>query len=170
MNNETVILHFKGFFNYKIINQLLADFVNYANESKLNNYFFKKIQIVMVEMLENNYQYFQGSLTEKILKSTPEFKLIKSHDSYKLLASNPILVDDADNLKTQIDKINNSNYFELKRLYKEILKDGMYSKKKTAGIGLIRIAKVTKNKIGYSFRKIDNKLLNYTLEIMVNPK
>jgi len=171
MMSENVIIQHKGFFDYSLLNKLLMDFIKYINKNDVSSYFLKKIQIVMVEMLENNYQYthlIEDELSNK--KREPEFKLLEIDGGFKILASNPIFREDADKLKLKIDNINNLNNKELKELYKETLKKGMHVKKSNAGTGLIRIAKVTKNKINYSFKEIDNKLLYYTLEIFVNPK
>lgn len=167
---ENIIVQYKGFFDYSLLNKLLMDFIKYVDENHVDGFFLKKIQIVMVEVLENNYQYTQ--LKEDNLQSNlePEFKIIKLNEGFKVVASNPILRNDAYHLKSRIEKINSLTINELKALYKDTLKEGMYIRKNNAGTGLIRIAKVTRNKISYSFREIDNKLLYYTLEILVNPK
>lgn len=171
MKTKNIILQHNAFFDYCLLNKLLLDFSDFVKENKIENYFYKKIQIVMVEMLENNYQYTQ-SIERKyeIVDFIPEFKILITEKGFKISASNPILIQDADKLKSKIDKINNASLNQLKDIYKKVLKDGMHSSKITSGTGLIRIAKVTKNKFFYSFQKIDNKLLYYTLEIMVNPK
>lgn len=166
-----IILKHEGFFNYNILNNLLSDFIQYVNKENIDNYLFRKVQIVMVELLENNYQYTQTlDKHHEIAKLKPDFKLKKTLEGFKLSSSNPILEEDAEALKQKLDKINNIDLKRLKQYYKNTLKEGMHSEKSTAGIGLLRIAKVTRNKIKYSFRKIDNNLLYYTLEIMVNPK
>ncbi len=171
MKTENIIIQQKAFFDYSLLNKLLLDFSIYVKENNIENYFYKKIQIVMVEILENNYQYTQNIRGKYEIKNfIPEFKILKLDQGFKIRASNPILIYDADILKSNIDNINNSDLNQLKEIYKELLKNGMYSNKITAGTGLLRIAKVAKNKIMYSFQKIDNKLLYYTLEIMVNPK
>lgn len=171
MKTENIIIQHKAFFNYSLLNNLLLDFYLYVENNNIENYIYKKIQIIMIEMLENNYQYIQSIRVKNELDNfIPEFKISKSETGFKICASNPVLKEDTDNIKSRIDKINNSSIEQLKVLYKEVLKEEMFSKKNTAGTGLIRIAKVAKNKIRYSFQKIDNKLLYYTLEIMVNPK
>ena len=170
MTDEIIIKH-EGFFNYSLLNKLLSDFIVYVETNNVDSYLFKKVQIVMVEMLENNYQYTQSIIKENNFEQIkPEFIIKRTTHGFKLISSNPIYIADVDELKNTIDHINNADLTKLKDLYKKILKDGMHSDKTTAGIGLLRIAKVTKNKIDYSFRKIDNKLLYYTLEITVNPK
>lgn len=166
-----VIIQYKGFFDYGLLNKLLIDFMEYVKKNNIDSYFFKKVQILMVEMLENNYQYTH--LIEDELKHEnfePEFKIISSDPDFKVIASNPILTNDAYHLKAYLDKINDLSRQDLKTNYKNILREGMYIKNANSGTGLIRIAKASKNKISYSFRKINNKLLYYTIEILVAPK
>ncbi|MCB2195734.1 MAG: SiaB family protein kinase [Bacteroidetes bacterium] len=166
-----IILKHKGFFNYSILNNLLSDFIQYVKTHNIDEYLFRKVQIVMVEIIENNYHYTQSlSRNYDIEKLQPEFKLEKTPEGFSLSSSNPVKAKDAEALKQLLHHINHVDLKKLKEEYKYTLKEGMHSEKSTAGIGLLRIAKVTRNKIKYSFRKIDNNLLYYTLEIMVNPK
>ena len=170
MSEEIAIQHV-GFFNYSILNKLLSDFIIYVESNNIDNYLFKKVQIVMVEILENNYQYTQSLMKKNNIESIkPEFSITKTQLGFRIVASNPIYLKDAEELKSTINKINSLDIGKLKDLYKKKLKAGMHSNKVTAGIGLIRIAKVAKNKIDYSFQKIDNNSLYYTLEILINTK
>lgn len=165
------ILSYKGFFNYTIVNQLLKQLTEFEQSGRMDLLAFKKIQIVMVEMLENSYSYTSNFAKEFPYDNFfPEFKIIKLEDTYQLISSNPVKESDVDELKMHLERVNRSSLKELRAWYKEILMEGIYSKKRSAGIGLIRIAKVVRNKFKYSFHKIDNKFLYYTLEISINTK
>ncbi|MFP4022973.1 MAG: SiaB family protein kinase [Thiohalospira sp.] len=171
MANDNQILYYKGFLDYAIVNKLLKELFEQGQSGALDIKVFKKIQIVMVEMLENSYKYIsEMAIPTKSSEFLPEFKILKENKFYRLIASNPIYHNDVDDLKQHIDKINNTELPELQKWYKEILKNEIYSKKKSPGIGLIRIAKVVRNKFKYSFQEIDNKFLYYTLEILINTK
>jgi len=165
------ILYYKGFFNYAIVNHLLKELLLLEQSGILSNITYKKIQIVMVEMLENSYKYTSEEI--KFFNPVfylPEFKILKENHSFRLSASNPIKKEDLPDFKKHLDKINISRLPELKEWYKKILKDEIYSKKQSPGIGLIRIAKVVRNKFEYTFQQIDNKFLYYTLDILINTK
>ncbi|MFO7828842.1 MAG: SiaB family protein kinase [Bacteroidales bacterium] len=165
------ILSYKGFFNYTIVNQLLKQLTEFEQSEKMDLLAFKKIQIVMVEMLENSYSYTSNFAKEFPYDNFfPEFKILRSDERFRLISSNPIEKADVDELKIHLERINRSSLKDLRAWYKEILMEGMNSKKSSAGIGLIRIAKVIRNKFKYSFHKIDNKFLYYTLEISINTK
>ncbi|MEE4196725.1 MAG: SiaB family protein kinase [Bacteroidales bacterium] len=171
MSGDEQMIHYKGFFSYSVVNKLLRELSLLWQSEMLDSPAYRKIQIVMVEMLENNYKY----TSEKIdsfgyPEFFPEFKIIKENKAYRLIASNPVSREDLFALKQQLEKINQLDLTALRRWYKEILKEEIYSPKQSPGIGLIRIAKVIRNKFNYSFQKIDNKFLYYTLEILINKK
>lgn len=171
MTVDKPILYYKGFFNYAIVNNLLKELLSLEQSGVLSNIAYKKIQIVMVEMLENSYKYTSEEI--KLFNHSyflPEFKILKENHSFRLSASNPIIKEDLPDLKKHLDKINNAGLPELRKWYKEILKKEIYSKKQSPGIGLIRIAKVVRNKFEYTFQKINNKFLYYTLDISINTK
>ncbi|HRW62742.1 MAG TPA: DUF6272 family protein [Bacteroidales bacterium] len=171
MTEVKTLLNYKGALNYKVLNHLLSNLNELSEKGSLDNYFYKKIQIIMIELIENNYQYLKNS---KLAKDTnlfdSEFKLIQTDEGFKIFSSNPIRVCDAGFLKSHIDQINKSDPNKLRTIYKQILTDGIYSSKRTAGIGLMRIAKVAKNKIHYTFKQIDNNLLNYSIEIEISSR
>lgn len=169
VNQEMIA--YKCFFNYAIVNQILKQLVDLEKTGQIDPSAFKKIQIVMVEMLENSYSYTSGFVNEfQYEKYVPEFKIVKLDNAYQLISSNPVIKSDAYTLSMHIEKINQSSLDDLRRWYKKILIDGIHSRKISAGIGLLRIAKVIRNKFKYSFRKIDNKFLYYTLEILIYTK
>ena len=75
---ENIIIHHKGFFDYNLLSKLLSDLIEYVERNNIDNYFYKKMQIVMVEMLENNYQYTQEMLNGILLIIiTLNLKLLK---------------------------------------------------------------------------------------------
>lgn len=171
MDNNKPILYYKGFFNYTIVNKLLKELFDLEQSGELDDLVSNKIQIVMVEMLENNYKYTSNKITSfNHAEFFPVFKIINENKFYRLIASNPIQLNDVNELKNHLDKINYVGLPGLQKWYKEILKNEIYSIKQSPGIGLIRIAKVVRNKFKYSFQKIDNKFLYYTLEILINKK
>ncbi len=169
MNKNKCILYYKGFFNYTIVNKLLNELLEQSEALDIS--VFNKMQIVMVEMLENNYRYTSNKIISfDHADFFPVFKIIDEDKFYRLIASNPIKYEDVNELKEHLEKIYCLGLSGLRKWYKDILKDEIYSVKQSPGIGLIRIAKVVRNKFKYSFQEIDNKFLYYTLEILINKK
>lgn len=171
MTRNNQLLYYKGFFSYQVVNNLVNELFLLEQSGVLNTIAFKKIQIVMVEMLENSYKYTSGEIRSfNHPDFFPEFRIFKENKSYRLIASNPIHHEDLPELKQRLDKINHVDLSGLRKWYKEVLKNELYSKKQSPGIGLMRMAKVVRNKFNYTFQKIDNNFLYYTLEILINTK
>jgi hypothetical protein len=72
------------------------------------------------------------------------------------------------NIKSKIDNINSMEKAELKKLYKEILYNGEFSDKGTAGLGFVEIARKTGQKLSYEFHKINDEYSYFTLQIRVS--
>ena len=123
----------------------------------------------MVEIIENNYKYV-NELNDHILKKSPKkpYFLFKREGNYfKLESGNPILKEDAENLKKKIDYINQLPYDELQKLYKNTMSDGIYENKKGAGLGIMKMAKISKNDIQYSIVNMTENIAYYTVEIFI---
>jgi hypothetical protein len=70
-------------------------------------------------------------------------------------------------LKGRLDKVNLLDKNGLKDYYKEIILSGNVSQKGGAGLGIVNIAKVTENKLEYTFEDIDSQYSYFTLKIKV---
>ena len=72
-----------------------------------------------------------------------------------------------EDVTSKIDYINSLNRDELKAYYKEVLNNGELSEKGGGGLGLIDIAKKSRNKLQYSFREIDEDYSFFTLTVKI---
>lgn len=171
MDSAKPIIEFIGFINHNDITKLIADFEKYAFKQNISNSLNRKVVVVMIEILENCFHYtktIQDEIPSQV--DSPYFSIYKRDNSYHLISTNPIKKEDFDNLKCKIDEINNCEKVFLKELYLKKLIGSINTDKSSPGVGLIRIAKITQNKINYSFNQFDNKFLTYRLEIIVNSK
>jgi len=84
-----------------------------------------------------------------------------------MTSGNPILKKDIDPLKNKIDLINSLNREQLKDLYKKTMSEGIYENQEGAGLGIMKMAKITRNKVDYSIKKIKDDLYFYTIEIKI---
>ncbi|HAN17993.1 MAG: hypothetical protein A2X13_10215 [Bacteroidetes bacterium GWC2_33_15] len=168
MKDTKILFQYEGFFSHSIVNKLIRDFYEINKIHKLPTSVFKKMLIVMIEILENNYKYvqsIQNELPEGI--NLPYIKISKIARGFEIESANPLKIEHVSLLENKIKEINEYNKVLLKEFYLKKLLEGVYIEKDTPGVGLIRIAKITHNKIKYSFKQIDNKFLNYTLRIKV---
>jgi len=174
MENQPEILSHQGYLNYQITGKLIEKLRDISRELDLKKSTYRKIVTLMVEIIENNYNYV-NSLDREVLEKSPEkpfFTFIRSGNYYKLKSGNPILSYDAEKLKKRIKHINQLHYEELKELYKQTMAEGIYEKREKggAGLGIMKMAKVSKNKINFEFKKLQNDLYFYTIEISIPKK
>lgn len=171
MSSATTILKFTGFLNHNDITIIANKFMDKAESLGISNSFARKIVVLIIEILENNFYY-----TKSIRKELPEqidepfFSIVFHKNKFIITSVNPIRLEDVEALKQRIDEINKCDTEFLKELYLKKLIESVGNNKSSPGVGLIRLAKITKNKINCSFNQFDNKFLNYRLEIIVNSK
>jgi len=174
MENQPEILNYQGYLSYRITGELIEKLRDLSRELNLKKATYRKIVTLMVEIIENNYNYV-NSLDQEVLKKSPQkpffsFRRVGNH--YKLKSGNPILREDAEKLKKRIEHINQLHYEELKELYKQTMAEGIYEKREKggAGLGIMKMAKVSKNKINFELKNLQNDLYFYTIEISIPQK
>jgi hypothetical protein len=174
MENQPEILNYHGYLSYQITGELIEELRDISEQLNLKKSTYRKIVTLMVEIIENNYNYV-NALEEEVREKSPEkpfFSFFLSGDHYILKSGNPILKKDAEKLKKRIEHINQLQYEELKELYKKTMARGIYEERKKAGagLGIMKMAKISKNKIHYHIRNLHNDLYFYTIEIAIPKK
>jgi len=167
MPEQQMLIDYKGILSFSTISQLLSKLKEQMDllGERLSTY--KRILIIMVEVLENIHKYVesqQGKINVSQLTQI-DFKLTKTGSSYFITSSNLINIESQKPIQDKVDLINNLNHEELKKLYRQIISNGQFTKEGGAGLGFIEIAKTSQNKINYSFEKIDDTFVYYTINI-----
>lgn len=130
----------------------------------------KKVYAAMVESLENVYKH-QDTIEENT-NYLPKFTLTLEDNFIHLSASNSVLINKIAQLQDRLDKVNALDKQGLKDFYRDIILSGNVSQKGGAGLGIVNIAKVTENKLDYTFEKINDKYAYFSLhvKVAVNPQ
>lgn len=119
----------------------------------------------MVESLENIYKH--QDIIEGNSNFLPKFSLQLDEKYICLTVANSVIKSKTSSLKERLDKVNLLDKNGLKDYYKEIILSGNVSQKGGAGLGIVNIAKVTENKLDYSFDDIDAQYSYFSLKIKV---
>ena len=123
------------------------------------------LSYLMVEVFQNIVRY------KKDEKSKYEiFGLRSIEDNLHIFSSNVVDVSSYSLLKEKLQNINEKEPDDLKKLYLEILKAGVFGEKGGAGLGLLQMARRSSNPIQYDFSSINNdaKLFQYQLDFSIN--
>jgi hypothetical protein len=71
-------------------------------------------------------------------------------------------------ISDKISRVNELDEKGLKKLYRDTITNGQFSKRGGAGLGFIEIAKISTDRLYYSFSPIDKQHSYYQLKIMIN--
>jgi hypothetical protein len=170
MPEQETILNYQGLFNFEIIGHLLNNLKDETEARSIPISHYKKILSVMIEALENVFKYNEYFEKDTSLFPLyfPKFLLEKVNGSYKLTTSNPIMIKDIEKLANHISNINSLDREGLRQLFRTTLTNGQFSSKGGAGLGFIEMAKVSGEKIDFSFTPINDKYSYYSCKIQIS--
>jgi hypothetical protein len=156
------ILHFTGKIRYDTINNLINELKGKVVLLGIQTNVYKKILLVMIESLENIMKHsFDGAKAGNMNnKYQPCFSIQKNNKKYILVSANLVEKINIPWLKNRLSNLNLLDNHGLKELYKSTIMDGQFSHKGGAGLGFIEIAKISSDKIRYSFTSV-NPVLSY---------
>jgi hypothetical protein len=156
------ILHFTGKIRYDTIGILINELKSKVVSLGIQTNLYKKILLVMIESLENIMKYTADNVTHRPVskKYLPCFYIEKKDKKYVLGSSNLIEKNNINKLKKRLEHLNKLDNHELKELYKTTITNGQFSLKGGAGLGFIELAKISSEKIKYSFEPV-NEMLSY---------
>ena len=167
MVNENIIYAFHGEFNYHMVDTLLNDIKKEIHNSELEVLTQKKTYKILVECLENVHKHTTEKEKNTGVKHEGIFVLTRKDNGYGVIVGNTILEEEKPDLEKKLIEVNSSDRDELKKKYKEQMRNGSISDKGGAGLGIIDIALKSGSKLNYDFHKhTDNKIF-FTLEIQI---
>ena len=164
--NSIINKHF-GEFSQELVNDISNDVEMFMLDSGDKKGTVKRMFSILVEGLQNIRLH--GERDEKG-NQTSFFVLEQNEDNYKVVFGNLINNKNFDNIEGRILEVNEIDQAEIKKLYMEVLTNGVISNKGGAGLGFITMAMKSKNKLGYFLDKINESLSCFTLIITIDRK
>ncbi len=169
LEDDHIILSFKGNFSSELLNALLHLMEAKMNELNIDLKQRKRVLNVLVESLQNLYHHIDSKHDFTVKKShETALVLIKYFENkFIIQTGNYIENKSLDELKGKLQEVNSLNYEELRGLYKMKLKNNSISTKGTAGLGLIDIARKSKNKLDFHFIPVNKTSSFFCLKVVV---
>ena len=175
MERDHVLLAFKGSITSDLLTSVLQimeskmDDLNDAPKTK------RRVFNVLVECLQNLYHHIddfqiEGEPMEVALKKSAIFSISRTEESYNIITGNFIHKSNVSSVTEKIDFINSLNKDELKQHYKKMLSNGEMSDKGGGGLGIIDIARKSKQKLVYDFMDVDDTYSFFSLYIKIPQK
>lgn len=169
MEKHDVMLSFKGQITSELLSSVLQIMENKMEILEEPPKIKKKVYNILVECLQNLYHHLgeDDHQDSKLKNLSAIFTIGKEEGQYSIHTGNFILNDKVDLLKSRIDKVNGMERDELKLYYQEVLNNGEMSDKGGGGLGIIDIARKSREKINYEFKKVDENNSFFSLNIKV---
>ena len=168
--NVKSVLHYKGKFTFERIGILLNELKSKRETYRIDPVQYKKLLTLMIEILENVLKY--SDHFEVFVLDNPDFQptfeLNLDNDGFILTSRNPVRDEDIKDISERIDKINTSDEEALKKIYRDTITNGIFTEKGGAGLGFIEMAKITTNRIDYSFKTIDKGFSYFEVTLHIN--
>ncbi len=156
---ENILMMHKGDYSEDAVGPMLR--MVEENMQNVSLKIHKKIFHFLVEILQNisKHAYALNGKHEGI------FQIGYDNNNFHIGTGNFILNSEIKNLKEQLDMVNSKTVDELNGLYRKYLREGKTTKSGSAGLGLIDLARETKDKINYEFIKINDTYSFYSLTV-----
>ncbi len=167
------MLMYKGELTFDLVSSVIESLENRIAEIELDKKVIRKFYSAATECIQNLYHHMEEVKADNETIASYDSKsgllLVTARDKYfSILTGNFIPNYKIDGLKDRLDKINSLEKDELRALYKEILNNGEFSDKGTAGLGFVEIARKTGQKLSYKFQPVNDEYSYFTLQIRIS--
>ncbi len=164
VDKEYVEYVYRGNFSEKITESILgltdAKFVNDKDVSGSR----KKISSILIEALQNVIRHQDKSEDEDV-DNKSLFVIQKTKDSIFISTGNVIENKNILELEQYLSEIKSHNNESLKKAYQKKMTDGIISEKGGGGLGIIGMARRTKGRVDYYFKKINDSYSYFYFQI-----
>ena len=167
MSENGISIVYLGEFHHQITKMFISMAEEDMDRKDEKRSTIKKVYSVMVETLQNMAKH-SDEIADKYNIGKGLFMIGKKDDSYFVITSNKVSNARKLELQKNVEQVNAANREELKQMYKEQITRGKLSEKGGAGLGLIEIARRTRNKLIYQFLPRDEKSYFFILKVEIN--
>jgi len=159
VGRESILMMHKGSFSQEAVGPVLRMVEDNMHSMKLK--LQKKVFHFLVEILQNISKH------SFVIENDREgiFLIGLKEGKFNIGTGNYISNDKIEQLKKQIDQVNNLSNEELSELYRKFLREGRVTDSGSAGLGLIDLARETDEKINYKFIPINEQYSFFSLTV-----
>lgn len=126
----------------------------------------KRISFLVTECFQNIVRHAEDIKKEHTLKKL--FCVRNIGENHCIATVNPILKERQLRLKQSLDSLQNLSEQELKQAYLDTLTNESFSDKGGAGLGLIEMARKSKQPLSYDFLEVNETMSQFTLQVNLN--
>lgn len=164
---------YKGEVTFDLVTSIIETLDGRISEMESNRVIRKKFYGAATECIQNLYHHMDEVAEESEQIDAYDAKsglllVTVRKKFYNIMTGNFIPNNKISVIQSKLDNINGLDKAGLKKLYKEILYNGEFSDKGTAGLGFVEIARKTGQKLSYEFHEVNNEYSYFTFQIRVS--
>lgn len=173
--DTNIILMYKGEVTFDLVTSIIETLDGRIAELEKDRIVKKKFYGAATECIQNLYHHMDEVADDSeqidMYDSKSGLLLVTARKNfYNIMTGNFIPNDKINIIRSKLDNINTLDKDGLKKLYKEILYNGEFSDKGTAGLGFVEIARKTGQKLSYEFHTVNDDYSYFTFQIRVARK
>jgi len=159
INEENILLKFKGNFNEENILSLLSIISSHVHEDRIAN--------IIIEMLQNIGKHADKIISNGTNGNLGIFYMSKKDDVFVLTSGNVLKNDKIQILKQKIDYVNGLSHDELQQSFNKANIDMESGELKKLGLGFLDMRIKSKKELYYNFHPIDNDYSFLTIKAYI---
>ncbi|MCX6153009.1 MAG: SiaB family protein kinase [Candidatus Kapabacteria bacterium] len=159
-----LIISYQGETSSPVISKITDTVEEYLLENEINKVLRKRINTVLIEILQNCYNYYTSFETDKFDKEF-SISVTLENDLFCIETTNNILNSNIYNLKEKLDFVHSKSKEEIKEFYKSQLSSGQMPQKSSAGLGFYYIASKCDSNLIYKIFEIDEDHSKFSLKV-----
>jgi hypothetical protein len=170
INKSQIILLFKGAMSQNTLVRI-GDLIRLPSEEVGADTYSKRLFAIMVEMAQNILFYSQEREISPITGVNVGVGIVLVQQMpklYQIICGNKISEEQKERLQTQCIKINGMSQEELREYYSQQRRRVLQEGSKGAGLGLIDIAKRSKNPLEFNFSAMNDNHYFFSLVAKIN--
>ncbi len=168
MENQEAIIDFEGSISFETMEQLLNQLKSAWQFNALRKPVRKRVYGTVVESIDNIFKYATPFKTKNgALQWPPQIQVKEQEGKFIVSAGNLIQSNQVDDLRLQLNRVNEMDDAALKSLYEEVINKESRDQDRGAGLGLITMAMRTDENIRYKFDRAGPAHSYFTMHITI---
>jgi hypothetical protein len=160
-----------GHWDYAGIGDQLYKIGEILENLEVDRFTLKRIIFCSLEMMENVFHHSgQGNYKQEQNNHQSEFIIEKNSEYFRLCTGNLVNNNEVESLRKRLQEVKDLAVMDIRKLYVNQLRFGSFSKKGGAGLGIMEVAKISKNPIDFTIETIDPTYSYLRLFALINLK
>jgi len=166
MKDRDIDVMWSGHLSADLVKEVLAFAETSLNDDDVETDLRRRVFSILIEILENVAKYNPGKEAEAKF-GLPVVMIQSEDDIYTITTGNLIATGNIKNLKDKIEDINSSDRSGLIEMMADSLVHQDIHDDTTGNMGLIEMARKSRNKLQYQFEQVNDSFSYYVLKIIV---